>query len=286
MNRTKILVFGGLLLMLAMAALIFWQQQTLRREQMENSRLRAQAAELEAALKENAPAPPPQLDLVEQERGRKALAELARLRGEFAKLRQQLDEARRAAAATGASAKATPPAPAEPPIAPVETYTATVRATLATRQTLVTGGWITREGRRSLVFVEPEFGGSADLNGQVLLRTRIVEMPDSAFASLGLDALKSEGKQSSGQAILTPEQAAALVKTLEGTAGVDILSAPMITTADGRQAQVKVADVRTAPSGEAFETGPMIDIVPHLSADRASVDLNITAQLRLAAPAR
>ena len=67
---------------------------------------------------------------------------------------------------------------------------------------------------------------------------------------------------------------------------MDILSAPMITTADGRQAQVKVADVRTAPSGEAFETGPMIDIVPHFSADRASVNLSITAQLRLAPPAR
>ena len=282
MNRTKLLAVGGLLL-LAMSGLIFWQQQTLRREQMENSRLRARMAELEAARDENASAQQPPVDLVEQERGRKALAELARLRGEFAKLKQQLDDARRAAAA---AAKTVPAAPVEPPIAPVETYTATVRATLATRQTLVTGGWITREGRRSLVFVEPEFGGSADLNGQVLLRTRIVEMPDSAFASLGLDALKSEGKQSSRQTILAPEQAAALVKTLEGTAGVDILSAPMITTADGRQAQVKVADVRTAPSGEAFETGPMIDIVPHLSADRASVDLNITAQLRLAAPAR
>ena len=159
MNRTKLLAVGGLLL-LAMSGLIFWQQQTLRREQMENSRLRARMAELEAARDENASAQQPPVDLVEQERERKALAELARLRGEFAKLRQQLDEARRAAAAAGASAKATPPAPAEPAATPVETYTATVRATLTPRQTLVTGGWITREGRRSLVFVEPEFGGS------------------------------------------------------------------------------------------------------------------------------
>ena len=101
-----------------------------------------------------------------------------------------------------------------------------------------------------------------------------------------LDALKSEGKQSSRQTILTPEQAAALVKTLEGTADVDLVSAPMVTTLDGRHAEVKVAEVRTAPAGETFETGPVIDITPHLSADRASVDLNITAQLRLAAPAR
>ena len=84
MNRTKLLAVGGLLL-LAMSGLIFWQQQTLRREQMENSRLRARMAELEAARDENASAQQPPVDLVEQERGRKALAELARLRGEFAK---------------------------------------------------------------------------------------------------------------------------------------------------------------------------------------------------------
>ena len=55
MNRTKLLAVGGLLL-LAMSGLIFWQQQTLRREQMENSRLRARMAELEAARDENAAA--------------------------------------------------------------------------------------------------------------------------------------------------------------------------------------------------------------------------------------
>ena len=64
MNRTKLLAVGGLLL-LAMSGLIFWQQQTLQREQMENSRLRARMAELEVTRDENASAQQPPVDLVE-----------------------------------------------------------------------------------------------------------------------------------------------------------------------------------------------------------------------------
>lgn len=101
--------------------------------------------------------------------------------------------------------------------------------------------------------------------------------------------------------ILTETQYNALVKKLKGRSGVDLLSAPKVTTLSGRQAFVDVTQLknvvrrRVSPTNadgtdadarlqEQFETakvrvGSAIDVTPYVSADGGSIQLALTAQL-------
>jgi hypothetical protein len=49
----------------------------------------------------------------------------------------------------------------------------------------------------------------------------------------------------------------------------------------GRQAQIKVVETTMVLAGESFETGPMLDLVPTVAADGRSVEMQVSAQMRL-----
>jgi len=269
----------GVLLLLGLAALLLWQRWTVEGLRGENAGLREQAAQLETLREENARLAAAQTNSPELRRLRAGQSELLRLRNEVSQLKRQLVEA---SAKRALPANQPPPSTeAEPPAAPVETYVATVRAAVPWQQTLVTGGWTVPSGKRVLVFVRPERSDEGGQAGQILLQTRFLELPDAALSQLGLRDLKSDGRQSSSQVVLNPGQVEAILKALEKMPGAQILSEPKITTLDGRQAQLKVADVKTLPSGEKYEVGPSVDIVPRITADGGSVDLAIAAQVRL-----
>ncbi len=118
--------------------------------------------------------------------------------------------------------------------------------------------------------------------------------------------------------ILTDPQFRVVIKALEQRQGVDLISAPKVTTLSSRQAQIKVADVKyivtdlglnqTASGGggvgtgagggttigggggaigstiqpitEPIELGPVLDIVPYVSADGYTVQMTIIPTLR------
>jgi len=279
MTKPKLFTLAALLLACA-ACLLLWQQQSIRQLRADNARLLANAAEMDSVREEVLRLRQTHPDATELERLRQAQSELLRLRGETSQLRRQLKEelqARRAPAP-----KDSPPVPAstEETSPPVETFSATVHASLTSKQTLVTGGWTVPGGKRAVVLIEPTIGAGADLAGQVVIQARFVELSEEALARVGLGGLKSDGKESSSQTVLGPEQTALLIASLESTQGVNVLSAPKISTLDGRQAQIKCVNVRTV-AGEATELGPVVDVVPRLSPDGGSVDLSVVAQLRL-----
>jgi hypothetical protein len=68
---------------------------------------------------------------------------------------------------------------------------------------------------------------------------------------------------------LSAEAASALLRKLVETGGVDVLSAPRVTTLDGRQAQIVV--------GAAGGTATAIDILPTVeaSAEGATVEMTL-----------
>jgi hypothetical protein len=113
--------------------------------------------------------------------------------------------------------------------------------------------------------------------------------------------------------ILTDEQFRAAIRNLENRGGTDLVSAPEVTTMSGRQAQIKVVDIRyivtdldydtnspTAklatnvvtggatksgrgvprPIAEPFEIGPIVDVVPHVMPDGYSIQLWVQPSLR------
>lgn len=263
------------LVILALCAVLLMMYVGVQAQKSKVLNLQGTIAELEQSRQANAPTK--SADDEELQRLRKEHDELLKLRGEVAQLRRQVAELSKRAAVTNL-ARPTAPAPTNGPVSPVENYQATLRASVAWNQSLVTGGWKVADGKRALVFVEPD--GQEAGNNQVTLRTHIVEVPEAVLAQAGLDRLKTDGKQTSAQAVLAKEQADAIFEMLKSTAGVNVLSAPTVLTLDGRQAQVRVGETKTAPTGEQYQTGPLIDIVPQMSPDRSSVTLSILAQLR------
>jgi hypothetical protein len=269
----------GVLLLSGVAALLLWQRWTIEGLRGENAGLREQATQLETLREENARLAAALTNSAELRRLRAGQSELPRLRNEVSQLRRQILEA--SAKRAQPANQSLPSTEAEQPAAPVETFVATVRAVVPWQQTLVTGGWKLPSGKRVLVFVRPQMSGDGGQPGQILLQIRILELPEEVLGQVGLEGVASDNKQSTSRTILTVEQAAAVMKTLEETAGVNVFSAPRITTLDGRQAQIKSVDVKTLPSGEKYEVGPSVDIVPRITADGSSVDLAIAAQVRL-----
>jgi beta-lactamase regulating signal transducer with metallopeptidase domain len=91
--------------------------------------------------------------------------------------------------------------------------------------------------------------------------------------------------------IMNPPSYKRLIQALEQRSGIDVLTAPRITTLSGRQAQVKmmqakniVIGVETNSTGviyqpEPVEFGPSIDLIPHLSEDGSILDLIVSGRL-------
>ena len=273
-------VILGVAVLVACAALFYWQHRSIRQLRAENAALDAAASELDLLREEAEELRKSQIDPAEVERARQAQAELLRLRGEVSQLREQLKTAQQANRAAERKDAAVPAPVTEASASPVETYSATLRATLAPQQTLATGGWLMPNGKRGIVLVEPAIISNAGGTAQVMIQTRFVELSDDALASVGLAGLKSQGKESTSQSILELEQSRLLIQSLETTPGVNVLSAPRVSTSDGRQARVSVTNRRTIDGAE-YEVGPTLDVLPQVTPDGKSVEMTIIAQMRL-----
>jgi hypothetical protein len=284
MARPKSLVLVALLLACAGAGW-FWQHQQLTRLRADHARLQASAAELDSLREELTRLRQTQVDPAELERLRQGQSELLRLRGETSRLRQQLQEERQAKRNVPANPGATPPVATEETPPPVETFKAVVSANVATGQTLVTGGWITPDGKRGLVLVEPSLSATPGEARHVTLQARLVTLPEELLGQLGLDAQRTAEKETSASTVLHPDQAAALLQRLENTPGVDVLAAPKVSTLDGREASVKLLNTQTGDEPPR-DLGHTIDFVPQVSPDGASINLTVIARLRMPAPTR
>ncbi len=99
--------------------------------------------------------------------------------------------------------------------------------------------------------------------------------------------------------ILTGPQFRVVIRALEQRQGVDILTPPKVATLSGRQAQFKSVRVRyvvtdldwsqidsnattgatsavpAQPIAEPFELGPVVDLVPHVSADGYTIQMTV-----------
>ena len=216
----KFSVILCVVLIVAMAGGLFWQHLSLQQLRAENAKLEAAAAELDLLKDEAEQLRKGQSGAAEIEKARQAQSELLRLRGEVSQLREQLKKERDARSA--AEKKASAPAVAEETASPVETYTATLRVTLAPQQTLVTGGWKLPNGNRAIVMVEPSLIGNPGEPTQVAVQARFAEMPEEALEKIGLASLKSQGKESTAQSVLEPDQSQSLRDQLETTQGCRI----------------------------------------------------------------
>jgi general secretion pathway protein D len=105
--------------------------------------------------------------------------------------------------------------------------------------------------------------------------------------------------------ILTAAQYRSAMTNLSKQSGMDLLATPRVTTLSGRQAQIKVVDVKhvvtglvpstnppsakaaggdrvadTSPITEPFEVGPTVDLVPTVLADGETIRLTVIPSVR------
>lgn len=274
MNGTGLkLAAAGTLIVCGLGTGMFLQNQTLTKLRAEHATLIERVRQLDLLAQENARPSKLQADASEQARLRKEHEDLLRLRAEVTRLRQQLR------AGTGASAPSASGEAAPEPVSPFSSFAANIRSSVANKGTLIVGGWTTKPGCRTLVFVRPQTSGPDVPTGQVLITSSFVEAPDEVWDSLGLGGMKANAKDSSLQQALGSEEWPSLLKTLQETPGVDILSAPRVQTADGIQASFSAGEERSVPgSDQPVHVGPSVDILPRFSDDRAAIDLTIKAQ--------
>ena len=160
----------------------------------------------------------------------------------------------------------------------------------------------------------PSFNGSDPGNGITGSggTTPSTIFPNPIISQAATDTLLTGGLRNAAPTlatitgILTEPQFRVAINALEQRDGVDLLSAPEVTTLSGRQAQIQVVDNRTIVTGlDANQTssssgysttgtaggggvgsiiqpdtqtmpfGPTLDVIPYVSADEYSVQMNI-----------
>ena len=142
----------------------------------------------------------------------------------------------------------------------------------------------------------------------------------NAIAPSGSDNLVTSGLRNGAGApaiatitgILTDPQFRVVIKALEQRQGVEVLTAPKITTMSARQAEIKVVEVRSIvtdldlnnggnqnttggglggnviqnsgaaiqPLAEPFELGPVLDVLPYVSADGYTIQMTIIPTIK------
>lgn len=167
------------------------------------------------------------------------------------------------------------------------------------------GGLFVRATLAELDIIEQAVQVLAAQAPQVHIRARFVEVPAGKdgvlLGSLGLASSNSISAAGPGgqvsqasiglMGILTATQAGVIFRTLEQAEGVVVLAMPSVTTLSGRQAQIQLVDIRTVVTGAAslitngvttnvFQTsalpfGPVLDVIPHVSADGYTVQMTI-----------
>jgi hypothetical protein len=264
MAQSRVPLVIALILAAALGVALFLKHSSLeaaRSEQAQlQTRLQAVAAELASCESERVGASR-QIDSLKRDQ-----EELVRLRGEVSRLRR-----------TSAPSAAAPPVPAPKPAATSvvpdvepKTLTASVKARIPANGVLVTGGWESSPGRRAIVLVSPIATTQPDGTVTVEITTRIVEGPEASLAAIGID-LRS-GDTSTAQQLFDASQHATLLGALEATEGLDLLSVPTITTADGRQAQV-------AWNADEHRRATEIGLIPKFDPTDGSIEVNVSASL-------
>jgi RNA polymerase sigma factor (sigma-70 family) len=162
------------------------------------------------------------------------------------------------------------------PELPVVSYFAQVSVKLARGQSMVTGGWRTKSGKRTLLLVTPEVSDGAAGVKQINFQTVWVAGPDDVLTELGLDRLFTDARTNDAAHLLSEPQTRTLMAGLVGGTGVEVLAAPRLTTKDGMQARIDVTQ-STTEGDVTIQAGPAVELTPKIGAD-GTLDLTVNAQ--------
>ena len=163
-------------------------------------------------------------------------------------------------------------------------------ASIGPNQSVIMGGWQTEAGKRMLVFITPSAADSAGnkvappygAQSQIQIDSKFISVPEAIFAQLGLQTLLTDQNESREAVTCSDAQFRSYLSAMQQQSGSDILSSPRVTTSCGNQANVSVQETRMI-AGKNQSLGPSLGLLPTLSADGVSLDLDATALYTTAA---
>ena len=132
---------------------------------------------------------------------------------------------------------------------------------------------------------------------QIHIKTRFVEVPKGTVADFNRLLNASNAAAESFSGVLNPADARKVYHSLTAQKNSEIWGEPEVTTLSGRQCQMRATQVVTVvtnfayqesitnnagavvPQMGTFETGPIVDLVPHVLADGYTINLTVTTSL-------
>ena len=156
-------------------------------------------------------------------------------------------------------------------------------------------GWLyVRATLKELDAIEPVLAQLQREATIINIKARFIEVPSAQMPrvmNLLLTNAGSMGPQLFVQQHLADPEAKKILNELDAMPGVQLLSAPEVTTLNGRQAQIQIVDIKTIvtgltpvltnggtnmmPATQAIPFGPTLDIVPTLSADDLTIEMRV-----------
>ena len=113
---------------------------------------------------------------------------------------------------------------------------------------------------------------------QIMIQAQVAELTLDRMTQLLQNGFPAVANPREFNLILDHEQAADLIKLFEGKEGVDLLSAPRVTTADGREALISVTEDLSLPDGKKIPLGLQVNLIPKIGADRTTVEVQAKVQ--------
>ena len=158
---------------------------------------------------------------------------------------------------------------------------------------------LVRATSQDLDAVEKAIPGLNMTPPQIHIKARFIEVPQETLKLLGTNSIPTGTTNATG--ILTDANFRLLLQTLEQCKGVENLAEPEVTTIIGRQTQMRATESIAVIDGinpqaltppgvlstdntkgmktVQIETGPAIDVFPHLLADGHTIYLEVTASV-------
>jgi hypothetical protein len=172
----------------------------------------------------------------------------------------------------------------------VKKFGAARQMTLGADETLIMGGWSPDAGQRMLVFITPTVIDPAGnkvappfaAQSEIMIDSKFVSVSEQVLVKLGLQTLFTEQHSTTEAVRCSDTEFRSYINSIEQSDGADVLSAPRVTTLLGRQAAISAGDTRMI-AGKNQTLGPSLNLLPALSADGVSVDLDAIAQFTEAA---
>ena len=108
-----------------------------------------------------------------------------------------------------------------------------------------------------------------------------MELNEAAASELGLDQFQPDGGQNPSQILFQKDEAQNLLNRIKNTEGANILSAPRIQTASGIEGSVSMTQSFKAPNGHDLSTGPVLAVLPSITADFDGVNVALKTDINL-----